>query len=121
MMELHPLYLMLLLTGIIHCAQTEGPKPVVIITPGTHVFSGEKVTLKCELQGGDTEWTYSWYKTDDRNPSFSTTQEFSRDSVTDSDSGEYTCSGRRHSDSQNSEISDPVTLTVLSMCVCLLL
>ncbi|KAI5104580.1 Fc receptor-like protein 5 [Silurus meridionalis] len=90
----------------------EGPKPVVIITPGTHVFSGEKVSFKCELQGGDTEWTYSWYKTDNRNPLFSTTQEFSRDSVTDSDSGEYTCSGRRHSDSQSSEISDPVTLTV---------
>ncbi|KAI5086322.1 hypothetical protein C0J45_23389, partial [Silurus meridionalis] len=89
-----------------------GPKPEVIITPGKHVFSGENVTFKCELQGGDTEWTYSWYKTDNRNPPFSTTQEFSRDSVTDSDSGEYTCSGRRHSDSQSSEISDPVTLTV---------
>ncbi|KAI5609391.1 sialoadhesin-like, partial [Silurus asotus] len=88
------------------------PKPVVIITPGTHVFSGEKVTFKCELQEGDTEWTYSWYKKDNRNPPFSTTQEFNRDSVTDSDSGEYTCSGRRHSDSQSSEISDPVTLTV---------
>ncbi|KAI5104581.1 Fc receptor-like protein 5 [Silurus meridionalis] len=88
------------------------PKPVVIITPGKQVFRREKVTFKCELQGGDTEWTYSWYKTDNRNPPFSTTQEFSRDSVTDSDSGEYTCSGRRRSDSQSSEISDPVTLTV---------
>ncbi|KAI5612708.1 sialoadhesin-like, partial [Silurus asotus] len=90
----------------------ERPKPVVIITPDTHMFSGENVTFKCELQGGDTEWTYSWYKKDNRNPPFSTTQEFSRVSVTDSDSGEYTCSGRRHSDSQSSQISDPVTLTV---------
>ncbi|KAI5616002.1 Fc receptor-like protein 5, partial [Silurus asotus] len=88
------------------------PKPVVNITPGTHVFSGENVTFKCEVQGEDTEWTYNWYKKDNRNPPFSTTQEFSRDSVTDSDSGEYTCSGRRHNDSQSSEISDPVTLTV---------
>ncbi|XP_046707404.1 carcinoembryonic antigen-related cell adhesion molecule 5-like isoform X2 [Silurus meridionalis] len=105
---------MILLTGLIHGAQAERPKPVVIITPGKHVFSGEKVSFKCELQGeGDTEWTYSWYKNNNRNPPFSTTQEFSRDSVTDSDSGEYTCSGTRHSDSQSSEISDPVTLTVL--------
>ncbi|XP_046707900.1 basement membrane-specific heparan sulfate proteoglycan core protein-like [Silurus meridionalis] len=112
-MELRPLCVMILLTGLIHGAQAERPKPVVIIRPGTHVFSGEKVTFKCELQGGgDTEWTYSWYKKDNRNPPFSTTQEFSRDSVTDSDSGEYTCSGRRHSDSQSSEISDPLTLTV---------
>ncbi|KAI5610627.1 Fc receptor-like protein 5, partial [Silurus asotus] len=88
------------------------PKAVVIITPGTHVFSGEKVTFKCELKGGDTKWRYSWYKKDNRNPPFSTTQEFSCDSVTDSDSGEYTCSGRRRSDSRSSEISDPVTLTV---------
>ncbi|KAI5614162.1 basement membrane-specific heparan sulfate proteoglycan core protein, partial [Silurus asotus] len=88
------------------------PKPVVIITPGKQVFTGGKVTFKCELQGGDTEWTYSWYKNNNRNPPFSTTQEFSRVSVTDSDSGEYTCGGRRRSDSQSSEISAPVTLTV---------
>ncbi|KAI5619886.1 Fc receptor-like protein 5, partial [Silurus asotus] len=92
----------------------ERPKPVLSINPGQQVFSGEKVTFRCEIQSeGETQWTYSWFKgKDSRTDLHHPTQEFSRVSVTDFDSGEYTCSGRRRSDSQSSEISDPVTLTV---------
>ncbi|XP_053537806.1 Fc receptor-like protein 5 [Ictalurus punctatus] len=90
---------------------TESPKAVVTIKPDKHVFSGETVTLRCEMQGGgDTEWKYSWYKKD--KTFYRTTQEFSFSSVRNDDSGEYTCRGRRSSDSQRSEISDAVTLTV---------
>ncbi|XP_053089503.1 Fc receptor-like protein 5 [Pangasianodon hypophthalmus] len=91
---------------------TESPKPVVIIEPDTQVFRGERVTFRCDIQrGGDTEWTYSWNKNDYTLYSDRTTQEFSISSVRDSDGGKYTCRGRR-SDSQSSEISDPVTLSV---------
>ncbi|XP_047674804.1 titin-like [Tachysurus fulvidraco] len=90
----------------------ESPKAVVTIKPDKHVFRGETVTLRCEIQGGgDTEWIYSWYKDDqiyqDHKP-----QEFSLSSVVNEHSGKYTCRGRRRSDYQNSEISDAVTLTV---------
>ncbi|XP_053486114.1 Fc receptor-like protein 5 [Ictalurus furcatus] len=92
---------------------TESPKAVVTIKPDKHVFGGENVTLRCEIQGGgDTEWTYSWYKNDKTLYPSPTTQEFSFSSVINYDSGEYTCRGRRSSDSQRSEISDDVTLTV---------
>ncbi|XP_053486032.1 carcinoembryonic antigen-related cell adhesion molecule 5-like [Ictalurus furcatus] len=92
---------------------TESPKAVVTIKPDKHVFSGETVTLRCEIQGGgDTEWTYSWYKKDNTLYPSRTTQEFSFSSVRNDDSAEYTCRGRRSSDSQSSEISDAVTLTV---------
>ncbi|XP_053537480.1 immunoglobulin superfamily member 1 isoform X6 [Ictalurus punctatus] len=88
---------------------TESPKPVVIIKPDTQVFRGERVTFRCEIQGGNTEWTYDWYRNDNTfNPSH-TTQEIS---ISDYDSGKYTCRGRRRSDSQISKTSDPVTLTV---------
>ncbi|XP_053089506.1 basement membrane-specific heparan sulfate proteoglycan core protein-like [Pangasianodon hypophthalmus] len=91
---------------------TESPKPVVIIEPDTQVFRGERLTFRCDIQrGGDTEWTYSWNKNDHTLYSDRTTQEFSISSVRDSDGGKYTCRGRR-SDSQSSEISDPVTLSV---------
>ncbi|XP_053537482.1 Fc receptor-like protein 5 isoform X8 [Ictalurus punctatus] len=87
----------------------ESPKPVVIIKPDTQVFRGERVTFRCEIQGGNTEWTYDWYRNDNTfNPSH-TTQEIS---ISDYDSGKYTCRGRRRSDSQISKTSDPVTLTV---------
>ncbi|XP_053537551.1 Fc receptor-like protein 5 [Ictalurus punctatus] len=91
---------------------TESPKAVVTIKPDKHVFRGETVTLRCEIQGGgDTEWTYSWYKKYNTLYPSRTTQEFSFSSVRNDDSAEYTCRGRR-SDSQSSEISDAVTLTV---------
>ncbi|XP_053486109.1 sialoadhesin-like [Ictalurus furcatus] len=90
---------------------TESPKAVVTIKPDKHVFRGETVTLRCEIQGGgDTEWKYSWYKND--KTLYPTTQEFSFSSVINGNSGKYTCIGRRSSDSQSSEISDAVTLTV---------
>ncbi|XP_060762624.1 Fc receptor-like protein 5 isoform X2 [Neoarius graeffei] len=90
---------------------TESPKAVVIIQPDKHVFRGETVTLRCEIQGGgDTVWTYSWYKNDYTD--LLTAQEFNLSSVRNDVSGKYTCSGWRSSDFQKSEISDAVTLTV---------
>ncbi|XP_053089495.1 titin-like [Pangasianodon hypophthalmus] len=96
------------------------PKAVVSIKPDENVYIGERVTLRCDVQeGGDTEWTYSWYKNNDRLYvergdrvyTDSTMQEVSIRSVSDSDSGDYTCQGQRR-DSQSSDISDTVTLTV---------
>ncbi|KAK3545819.1 hypothetical protein QTP70_015260, partial [Hemibagrus guttatus] len=96
------------------------PKAVVSITPDTHVFIGEAVTLRCGIQGGgDTQWTYSWKINNNELYTYgwervytdSTKQEFSIWTVKDSDSGTYTCRGHK-SDSQSSEISDAVTLTV---------
>ncbi|XP_053360895.1 basement membrane-specific heparan sulfate proteoglycan core protein-like [Clarias gariepinus] len=92
---------------------TESPKAVVSIRPDNHVFRGERVTLKCEIQGGgDTEWTYSWYKNDYLLDSDQITQEFNLSPVTIDNGGKYTCRGKRSSDSQSSEISDALTLTV---------
>uniref|UniRef100_A0AAR2IMN6 Ig-like domain-containing protein n=2 Tax=Pygocentrus nattereri TaxID=42514 RepID=A0AAR2IMN6_PYGNA len=62
--------------------------------------------------GGDTEWRYSWNKDDYSHNSFSTRKENTISPVRESDSGKYTCRGQRRSDSQTSEISDAVTLTV---------
>ncbi|KAK3505803.1 hypothetical protein QTP70_019828, partial [Hemibagrus guttatus] len=96
------------------------PKAVVSITPDTHVFNGETVYLRCDIQGGgDTQWTYSWNINNNEPYTYGwervyrdrTRQEFSIRSVEDSDSGTYTCRGHK-SDSQSSEISDAVTLTV---------
>ncbi|KAL6456597.1 hypothetical protein MHYP_G00351410 [Metynnis hypsauchen] len=90
----------------------DSTKAVVSIKPDKQVFKGEAVTLRCDIQaGGDTEWTYSWYK-DDRLSSDRRTQEFTIRSVTESNGGKYTCRGERKHDFQSSEISDAVTLTV---------
>ncbi|KAI4872020.1 hypothetical protein NFI96_009812 [Prochilodus magdalenae] len=90
----------------------ESNKAMVNIKPDKQVFKGEPVTLRCDIQaGGDTEWTYSWYKDDSLYPN-RRTQEFPISSVTESNAGKYTCRGERTNDLQKSEISDAVTLTV---------
>ncbi|KAL6490976.1 hypothetical protein MHYP_G00013210 [Metynnis hypsauchen] len=89
------------------------PKAVASLKPGKQVFREETVTLRCDIQGGgDTEWGYSWNKEGYTHNSLSPTQENIIYSVKESDSGIYTCRGERRSDSQRSEISDAVTLTV---------
>ncbi|XP_053350936.1 Fc receptor-like protein 5 [Clarias gariepinus] len=92
---------------------TESTKAVVTIKPDNHVFRGESVTLRCEIQGGgDTEWTYSWYKNNNTVSPEHTTEDYNLSSVRNDNGGKYTCRGRRSSDSQSSEISDALTLTV---------
>ncbi|KAK3545277.1 hypothetical protein QTP70_002960 [Hemibagrus guttatus] len=90
----------------------ESPKPTVTINPDTQVFIGETVTFRCDVQKGrDTEWTYDWFRDNAAFYPYHTTQEFSIRYVTYSHRGKYTCRGRT-SDSQMSEMSDPVTLSV---------
>ncbi|XP_066500488.1 carcinoembryonic antigen-related cell adhesion molecule 5-like [Hoplias malabaricus] len=93
---------------------TDNPTAVVSsIKPDEHVFKGENVTLRCDIEaGGDTEWNYIWFKDNNELKQFSRSQEITVRSVTESNSGKYTCRGERKSDSQKSEISAAVTLTV---------
>uniref|UniRef100_A0A3B1IEX5 Ig-like domain-containing protein n=1 Tax=Astyanax mexicanus TaxID=7994 RepID=A0A3B1IEX5_ASTMX len=82
------------------------------IKPNNHVFSGETVTLRCDIQGGgDTEWTYSWFKNDTIVHTSNTSEEYRISSVTLTDSGKYTCRQDR-SDNTTLKINDAVTLTV---------
>uniref|UniRef100_A0A8P4GNV6 Ig-like domain-containing protein n=1 Tax=Dicentrarchus labrax TaxID=13489 RepID=A0A8P4GNV6_DICLA len=74
------------------------------------IFSGEKITLRCEIDGGgDTQWTYEW-KPDKLNipPRHS---EYRINSVTRSHSGEYRCKGRKDSYS-STEWSNVIRLNV---------
>ncbi|KAL6491041.1 hypothetical protein MHYP_G00013860 [Metynnis hypsauchen] len=91
-------------------------KAVLSIKPDKHVFRGEAVTLRCDIEWErDTEWKYSWFK--DTNPlySSSTTQEFRFSPATESHSGKYTCSGEDIGNSGYSQTSDAVTLTVTGL------
>ncbi|XP_073764061.1 Fc receptor-like protein 5 isoform X2 [Danio rerio] len=94
---------------------TERPKPVVKVSPAKRVFTGETVTLTCDIQtGGNIQWIkYSWIKDGDTHNPHRTTSaaelRFRADSV--SVSGRYSCRGER-SDSQRSDISAAVKLTV---------
>uniref|UniRef100_A0A3B4X0D5 Ig-like domain-containing protein n=1 Tax=Seriola lalandi dorsalis TaxID=1841481 RepID=A0A3B4X0D5_SERLL len=58
------------------------------------IYSGEKITVRCKIQGGgDTGWTYEWRTTSSNNPPSHSEYTISR--VTESHSGDYSCKGRR--------------------------
>uniref|UniRef100_A0AAR2KMB3 Ig-like domain-containing protein n=1 Tax=Pygocentrus nattereri TaxID=42514 RepID=A0AAR2KMB3_PYGNA len=91
---------------------TERPKPAVSIQPDDQVFSGETVTLRCDIQGGGvSNWQYSWFKAGS-STAVSNEQQYSISPVTASDRGTYTCIGAVSGTSRNSHTSDAATLTV---------
>ncbi|XP_026075961.1 Fc receptor-like protein 5 [Carassius auratus] len=112
-MELSKLPLVLLLISHIHSGHTEErSKAKVNIKPAQRVFRGEKVTLRCDIDGvGVTSWQYSWYK-DGSLYSSNELQEHTFSSVTKSDAGKYSCYGAEGGGSRRSQDSDEVTLTV---------
>ncbi|KAL0153329.1 hypothetical protein M9458_051367, partial [Cirrhinus mrigala] len=86
------------------------PKPKVTIKPDQHVFRGDTVTLRCDINGeGVTSWSYSWYKEGSISV-FSDQQNHTFSFVTESDAGKYSCYGSKGS--RWSQMSDAVTLTV---------
>ncbi|XP_016523146.1 sialoadhesin-like, partial [Poecilia formosa] len=73
-------------------------KVVVTRRPNSsHVFSGETITLTCEVQGGETtEWTYEW-----RRDGSLLNRTNSKDwmfNISESSSGNYMCRCRRRDD-----------------------
>ncbi|KAF4088911.1 hypothetical protein AMELA_G00060150, partial [Ameiurus melas] len=109
-MELRPLCVFLLLIGFIHSTQTGVLKATLRVqSGGTQVFRGETVTLKCDIEGGEDKWTYSWYKNGAENP----TIKQSENTFEVRDEATFTCMGNRiGGDPQSTEMSDPVTLSV---------
>ncbi|KAF4115735.1 sialoadhesin-like isoform X2 [Onychostoma macrolepis] len=84
----------------------------VSIKPDQHVYRGDTVTLRCDIDGGGvTSWQYSWYK-DSSVYAFSELQEHTFSHVTESEAGKYSCYGAERGGSRTSNISDAVTLAV---------
>ncbi|XP_058871694.1 high affinity immunoglobulin gamma Fc receptor I-like [Acipenser ruthenus] len=97
----------------------ERPQAVLTQEPAwTQIYESESVTLRCQVQGGYTDWRFTWYK-DGRNAPV--TQDyyssiygdrFRISSATGDHSGEYTCKGERTGNPSYSKTSDALTLRV---------
>uniref|UniRef100_A0A4W5NGQ5 Ig-like domain-containing protein n=1 Tax=Hucho hucho TaxID=62062 RepID=A0A4W5NGQ5_9TELE len=97
---------------ILQHTQLGQPVAVLTLQPNwTQIFSGETVTMRCDLQGGgDSDWQYEWHN--DRKSVYSNTNPEYRISPVyyTSNSGSYTCQGVKGN--KRSETSDAVQLTV---------
>uniref|UniRef100_A0A8C2CZI9 Ig-like domain-containing protein n=1 Tax=Cyprinus carpio TaxID=7962 RepID=A0A8C2CZI9_CYPCA len=108
-MELNQLPLVLLLISNIHSGHTEDfPKPTVTVEPQSSVFTGDSVTLRCELDQTGVSWEFLWIK--DSKTELTEAASKTIDSVKVSDGGEYKCRARREGHYTN--YSEPVTVTI---------
>ncbi|XP_062371970.1 Fc receptor-like protein 5 [Sardina pilchardus] len=89
---------------------TERPKPIITLKSNwTEFFSGEKVSLRCDIKSGEiSDWEYSWFRDGLRDYAV---EEYE---ITPSESGNYTCKGQRKHDQKPSEASDAVGITIYS-------
>uniref|UniRef100_A0A3B1JPL0 Ig-like domain-containing protein n=1 Tax=Astyanax mexicanus TaxID=7994 RepID=A0A3B1JPL0_ASTMX len=86
------------------------PTATLTVDPASTVFTGESVTLKCEITGYDG-WRYQWYKGSSRiTTSTDKKRTFTISSAADQD--QYWCRGERDNRPRSSQNSDKVTLTV---------
>ncbi|XP_065108599.1 basement membrane-specific heparan sulfate proteoglycan core protein-like [Paramisgurnus dabryanus] len=88
------------------------PRATVRVTPDRSVFTGETVTLKCEIEDQYSNWRYLWYK--DRTG----TAVFKENIYTirsPSDQDKFRCRGERDGRPSSSQYSDHVTLSVKAL------
>uniref|UniRef100_A0A4W5NET7 Ig-like domain-containing protein n=1 Tax=Hucho hucho TaxID=62062 RepID=A0A4W5NET7_9TELE len=112
------LCVLLLLSILIYCGHCgeDDERPVAVLTlqPNwTQIFSGETVTMRCDIQGGgESDWRYEWHN--NRKSVYSNTNpEYRISPVYTSNSGSYTCQGVKGL--KSSETSDAVQLTVSAL------
>ncbi|KAA0706077.1 hypothetical protein E1301_Tti022508 [Triplophysa tibetana] len=95
----------------VHVTVIDLPRATVRVTPDTSVFTGETVTLKCEIETHHKNWRYLWYKDKTVNQVFSSDSNiFTISSASDQD--EFWCRGGRAGRPSSSQDSDHVTLSV---------
>ncbi|XP_062305938.1 Fc receptor-like protein 4 [Osmerus eperlanus] len=108
-----PCVLLLLSALLISGNTQERSKAVVTLHPDLQqIFTGERLTLRCQIQGGEnnTEWRY-FFKRDDVDIG-SSESELKIESVEEFHRGAYTCVGKDTSHEKYSDWSDEVMLTV---------
>ncbi|XP_041937651.1 B-cell receptor CD22-like [Alosa sapidissima] len=120
-MELSTLGLLLLLilcsySG--HAAGEETPKAVLVLDPvQTQFYTGESVTLRCDIEGQDTSgWRFIWCKDGQiyyPQEAWRVWNEYTVQPLHVSHSGDYTCSGVKNN--THSRVSEGVKLQVLDL------
>uniref|UniRef100_A0AAY4AFR8 Ig-like domain-containing protein n=1 Tax=Denticeps clupeoides TaxID=299321 RepID=A0AAY4AFR8_9TELE len=92
--------------------QAELPTPALTVDPQNPVFTGEKVTLKCEVKPS-SGWRYKWYKEQSSNVDFqSEGNTFIITAASGSDEDRYWCRGEREHSNTNTPTSRDVYLYV---------
>nr|XP_055037477.1 obscurin-like [Misgurnus anguillicaudatus] len=95
------------------------PRATVNVTPDGPVFTGETVTLMCEIEDQNSNWTYQWYKRSTEvfnSENYTVNGDYlTINGVTESDQDEFNCSAVIFGRPQTSLSSSNVNLTVKAL------
>ncbi|KAF4088756.1 hypothetical protein AMELA_G00058460, partial [Ameiurus melas] len=114
-MEFSPLAVMLLLISLIQVSHPqEKPKPFLRVNPQSSVYTGDTITLICELQS--TGWEFHWFKYNQYMQRLNTVVTDTNTlnmTVNNAEETVYMCLARRQSMMGEiyTELSDPVKIT----------
>ncbi|KAK9972333.1 hypothetical protein ABG768_025648 [Culter alburnus] len=112
--------LLLVLMSLIHSGFNQYaedlPTSTLTVTPDNHVFTGERVNLKCEINSDRSDWRYEWYKGRSL-LQMSVRHTVNRDTLSivgavTSDQDQYWCRGLRDGRPNSSQSSSAVYLSV---------
>ncbi|XP_072544715.1 contactin-6-like [Salminus brasiliensis] len=86
------------------------PTPTLRVDPNTTVYTGDTLTLTCDLQSSLTGWWFTWYKDSQQLNPLTEYKDNNTLSITVSDTAEYQCIARRGE--YYTQYSAPVRITV---------
>ncbi|KAL6490363.1 hypothetical protein MHYP_G00007080 [Metynnis hypsauchen] len=92
----------------------ERPKAEVKVQPAEQAFITERVTLTCDIEGGDV-WSYEWFKNNNRLSEAERRKTYQISNVDQSDEGDYSCKGTKSTEPRYSETSAAVRVTGLAV------
>ncbi|MFT7798366.1 Fc receptor-like protein 5 isoform X1 [Arapaima gigas] len=91
------------------------PKAVLTLQSGwTEIFTTERATLRCDLQGGSSHWGYKWYRDEHEIGGNRAGDTYTISSAAQRDTGSYRCRGQ-YQNRVASTVSNHVQLTVLAL------
>ncbi|XP_062371975.1 Fc receptor-like protein 5 [Sardina pilchardus] len=91
------------------------PTPTLSVQPESPVFTGEEVTLKCEIEP-EGVWKYKWYKDKSNIPHSQTyTNTYPITAAAESHEGQYWCQGERTDRPTTSQPSRKIKLDVKAL------
>ncbi|XP_016333265.1 B-cell receptor CD22-like, partial [Sinocyclocheilus anshuiensis] len=91
------------------------PTSSLTVTPNSPVFTGERVSLTCEINSDHSNWRYEWYKYSTKVSKRHTVNTLTIERSETSDVGWYTCKGHIDGRSVSSHSSSPVYLSVKAL------
>ncbi|XP_072544727.1 high affinity immunoglobulin epsilon receptor subunit alpha-like [Salminus brasiliensis] len=100
------------ISAVVRLTVSEKPKPTLRVDPHTTVYTGDTLTLTCDLQISLTGWRFRWYKVSQQLKHLTEYKDTNTLSITVSDTGtaEYKCVALRGD--YSSHYSAPVKITV---------